>query len=371
MLKIISTQSRDSDTEVVGKTKNMVNIERLQQVRARKQEALDPRIGIVTPEHNLLAGVQAEWMIRLLNAMYFKHGVSSNPDKVKDAIEVGEIRSWFAVRDDEPIAIASLIRNGDGSQELGRAASLDRQHGVGGLLMLMAGLDHFLNNDAPLVAEVRVATQFGGIPNGMATQRNCFDHLGLIPHALIPAFHHGNPDRNELFAFSSSQEIEISEKLFMPGDPAALELLGSIVLPFAGLGWSSKQIGIGGSSHLDNGWEFVEDKPFGLVVPGGLNSSLESTVKRSEEQNSFTLIPIEMSPNMMGTVIGCMNEGFIPCGIDRNLGDKGHPILMLGKLREGAFLAPMQLKEDSIERVIANAMHRVGFEFRKSLKKSI
>lgn len=349
----------------------MNNLERaghLQPVIAQKQDKLDPRISIITPEHNLLAGTQAEWMIRLLNAMYFKHGVSNNPDKVKDAIEAGQINSWFAVRDDEPIAIASLIRNEDGSQELGRAASLDREHGIGGLLMLMAGLDHFLNNDSALVAEVRVATQFGGIPNGMATQRICFDRLGLIPHALLPSFHHGNPDRNEPFAWSSTQVLEFFEKFFMPDDPAALELLGSLVLPFAGLDLSSKQVSIGGSSHSVKSWTFVEDLPFGLVVPGGLNSSLESAIKRSEEQHTFTLLPIEMSPNMSGALIEGLSEGFIPGGLDRNPGNNGHPVAMLGKLGKGTLLTPMQLKEDSVGRGVAGAIHRSEFEIRKSLK---
>jgi len=349
----------------------MINIERLGQTveqKWRKVKELGQGVTIITPEHALLVETQAEWMIRLLNAMYFKHGVSNNPEKVKEAIEAGQINSWFAVRGDEPIAIASLIRNEDGSQELGRAASLDRAHGIGGLLMLMAGLDHFIHNDTPLVAEVRVATQFEGIPNGMATQRNCFDHLELVPHALIPAFHHGNPDRNEPFAFSSSEAIELIERMFIPDDPAALELLGSIALPFAGLDLSSKKVGIGGSSNSVKSWNFVEGLPFGLIVPGGLNSSLEFNVKKSEEQNPFTLIQIEMSPNMMGAVIGCMNEGFVPCGIDRKLGENRHPVLMLGRLRNGTVLAPTQLKEDSLDRGRAMAIHRVGLEFRKSLK---
>ncbi len=349
----------------------MNNLERaahIQPIVAQKQDRLDSRISIITPEHKLLAGIQAEWMIRLLNAMYFKHGVSSNPDKVKDAIDAGQIKSWFAIRDDEPIAIASLIRDGDdGREELGRAASLDREHSIGGLLMLMAGLDHFLSSHSPLVAEVRVAAEFGGIPSGMATQRICLDHLGLVPHALIPAFHHGNPDRNELFAFSSSEELEQFEKLFMPDDPAALALLRSIVLPLAGLGRSSKKIGIGGSSQLNQGWTFVDDIPFGLVVPEGPNSSLELTVKKSEEQNPFTLIPIELAPNMMGAVIGCMNAGFIPCGIDKTLGKNGHPILMLGRLRKGTLLAPMELKKGSIEPKISKALHIIEHKFIKSV----
>lgn len=348
----------------------MNNLERAAHIQpfvAQKQGRIDPRISIITPEHKLLAGIQAEWMIRLLNAMYFKHGVSSNPDKVKDAIEAGQIKSWFAIRDDEPIGIASLIKNVDGSQELGRAASLDREHGIGGLLMLMAGLDHFLNNDSALVAEVRVSAQFGGIPDGMATQRICFDRLGLIPHALLPSFHHGNPDRNEPFAWSSTQVLESFEKFFMPDDPAALELLGSLVLPFAGLDLSSKQVSIGGSSHSVKSWTFVEDLPFGLVVPGGLNSSLESAIKRSEEQHTFTLLPIEMSPNMSGALIEGLSEGFIPGGLDRNPGNNGHPVAMLGKLRKGTLLTPMQLKECSLEPRLAKAVNLVGHKFKKSV----
>jgi len=349
----------------------MIHIERLIQVRDRKMDrlsGLDNGVTIITPEHKLHTGKQVEWMIRLLNAMYFKHGVSNDPDKVAMAVESKQLKSWFAVRDDEPIAIASLIKNGDGTQELGRAASLDREHGIGGLLMLMAGLDHLLNNDSALVAEVRTATQFGGIPNGMATQRNCFDHLGLIPHALVPAFHHGNPDRNEQFAFSSSQQIEVIESLTLPDDTAALELLGSIVLPLANLEPSSKLVHIASTNNLVKSWTFVEGLPFGLIVPGGLNSSLDSNIKRSEKENPFTLIPIEMSPAVTGAIIGCMNQGFIPCGIDRNPGENGHPVVLLGKLRKGALVAPMQLKEDSLSGKRAGAIHRVDYEFRKSLK---
>lgn len=340
----------------------------IEQVIGQKFDRLDPSIRIITPEHKLLAGIQAAWMIGLLEAMYFKHGVSNNPDKLKADFEDGSINAWFAVRNDNPIAVAALIRNSDGSQELGRAASLDRKHGIGGLLMLMAGLDHFLNNESPLVAEVRLATKFEGIPNGWATQIICLDHLGLIPHAVLPPFHHGNPDRNEFFAFSSSQIIEIVENLFIPDDPIALEMFGSIVLPFAGLDLSSKQVSIGRTSPAIKSWTFQEGAPFGLVLPGDLNSSLESAIKRSEELNPFTLIPLELSPNMMGAIIGCMNAGFIPCGIDRNPGENGHPVVMLGKLRKGTLLAPVQLKEDSFERRRSLATHRVGYEFRKAQK---
>lgn len=340
----------------------------IEQVIGQKFERLNPGIRIITPEHKLIAGIQAEWMIGLLEAMYFKHGVSNNPGKLKADFEEGNINAWFAVREDEPVAVAALIRNADGSRELGRAASLDREHGIGGLLMLMAGLDHFLNNESPLVAEVRLATQFKGIPNGMATQKICLDRLGLIPHAVLPPFHHGNPDRNEFFAFSSSQIIEIIENLFIPDDPIALELFGSIVIPFAGLDLSSKQVSIGRTGPSVKSWTFQEGAPFGIVEPGGLNSSLESAIKRSEELNPFTLIPLELSPRMMGAIIGCMNEGFIPCGIDRNPGENGHPVVMLGKLRKGALLAPVQLKEDSFERRRSLATHRVGYEFKKAQK---
>ncbi len=343
----------------------------IQQLIDQKQSKLDPRISIITPEDNVPAEVQTKWMTKPLEEVYVEHGVTNNPSKLKADIEAGVIKPFFAVRNDEPVAVAALIKNEDGSQELGRAASLERGSGAGSLLMLKAGLDHFSQNDKPLVTEVRVSAHFEGIPDGMASQTTCFDHLGQIPHALAPEFSHGKPKRNEQFAISSSQEVEIKEKLYLPDDSAAIEMIVSMVLPFVGSNLLSKMVGLDGSSHQVESWEFVEGAPFGQVAPGGLNSSLESAIKKSEEQHTFTLIQLEMSPNMMGAVIGCMNAGFIPCGVDRNPGENGHPLLMLGRLRKGTLLAPMLLKAGSVERSRARAMHRVDFEFRKSLRKSI
>ncbi|KKT61137.1 MAG: hypothetical protein UW56_C0032G0004, partial [Candidatus Collierbacteria bacterium GW2011_GWD1_44_27] len=155
----------------------------MESVIERKTERLSKEVLIVSPEDNLTQDIQAEWLAQLLSTMYVEHGITKRRDSLLRDIADGNCKLWFAVKDEKPIGSAALVRQSDGSVEVGRAVSLE--NGVGGLLMLLAAQHHMMNAETPLVAEVRVSDEFEGVPSGEATQTVCFKHLGLIPQATV------------------------------------------------------------------------------------------------------------------------------------------------------------------------------------------
>jgi hypothetical protein len=346
----------------------MSHIEGLQTTIHKKREQLNPQVRILHPEHNLTASVQAGWMIQLLAKTYVSHGIAKVPDQVRSSIESGETTCWFAEKDGEPVGIASLITQSDGSAELGRAVATEKGQGIGGILMLMAAVRHLSRSNNPLVAEVRVSDEFAGIPSGEATQKICFGHIGLIPHALVPAFHHGEPDRNEQFAFSSSQKLKIPEVMHIPNVRGARELLFATAVTLARHATESITTWDRGTAPPFKGWSIVNGPPFSLVVPEGLRMSersLEKAVGEAEKSHPFTLIPVEMEPSMTGAIVECLSSGFAPCGVDRNPGEGGHPVLLLGKLRSDTLLAPMKLLDSAVPPQVRGAMTVIDDQFRK------
>jgi hypothetical protein len=70
---------------------------------------------------------------------------------------------------------------------------------------------------------------------------------------------------------------------------------------------------------------------------------------------------------MAGVILECLNNGFIPCGIAREAGENGHPVLLLGKLRKGTLLAPIKLLEGVLSKDQTEAFKTIDNEFRKSI----
>src|SRR3989344_5986562 len=167
-----------------------MDLEKLTQIIRHKSKSLPEGVNIISPEE-LPSETKADWLITLLSRMYVEHGITKHRDQLVVDIDSGNCRIWFATKDNLPIGSAAQVKQSDQAVEIGRAVSLT--NGVGGLLMLLAASDHFSRSDQPLVAEVRIADDFMGIPSGEATQVICFKHLAMIPHACIPASNHGNP----------------------------------------------------------------------------------------------------------------------------------------------------------------------------------
>ncbi|MCR4329794.1 MAG: hypothetical protein NUV65_04605 [Candidatus Roizmanbacteria bacterium] len=344
-----------------------MNIETIEQkIGEREQRIRDLSITVIEPEQSIGPEIQAQWMIDLLSKIYVNHGVTQNPQGVIDAIVSGDMRCWFALDvDNSPVSVAALIAQRDGAVELGRAVALQTNQGVGGLLMLTAALDHIQHSEQPLVAEVRMADEFHGVHSSHSTQVISFGHIGLHPHALVPAFHHGEPNRQEPFAFSSSRKILDPEKAFL-ADPTAQVWQATLGLmqEFA----PSIQVEMCESGSLEHGWTIVQEKPFVVVVPErSTTTNLDTTLQRADNLDAFTLIPISLSSEMAGAVNECLRLGLVPCGIDRSLDENGHPQLLMGRLRQGTMLAPMVQVPNALSQAQSSALRAIDQQFRKQI----
>jgi len=341
---------------------NDMNKEQVESVIERKTEQLSKEVLIISPEDNLPQDIQAEWLTQLLSAMYVEHGITKRRDSLLRDIASGNCRLWFAMKGDRPIGSAALVRQSDGSVEVGRAVSLE--NGVGGLLMLLAAQHHMMNADSPLVAEVRVSDEFGGVPSGEATQIVCFRHLGLNPQAAVPAFNHGNPNRQEMFVFSSSQLIPCGLSAFLPEDRASRELLLRTAVAMSRRSFGGDLSIRSGESTKEMKWTVADKLPFSVIVPDRAGVKFEMAIREAESSSQFTLVPLGASPANTTGIMECLNLGFVPCGFDRNRDKDGFPVLLLGKLKKGTLLAPIKIVSGVLEPDVAEAIQGIDRRFR-------
>jgi hypothetical protein len=340
-----------------------MNRQTLEAVIARKTETLSSGVSILTPSEGLPTNTQAEWLVSLLGQMYVEHGITKKREQLLADIESGRCKLWFALRDGVPIGSAALISQPDGSAEVGRAVSME--NGVGGLLMLMAAVEQLSSGNGPVLAEVRVSDNFAGVPSGEATQTICFHHLGMHPQALVPAFNHGIPVRQEQFLFSSTDRMKASEPIMLPDDRATIDLLSATALSLV---QNSFVDGVNTRVTSERltlpGWSIVAMEPFSVIVPDGSGTSLGVALANAENRNAFSLIPLSTKPQNASAIIECLNHCFVPCGFDRNPDIEGFPVLMLGKLRQGTLLAPIKLISDLFGINFVQTVKRIDQEFR-------
>lgn len=340
-----------------------MNKERIDILVEKKKERLPTGVSILGPTE-LTTEIQADWLVELLGKVYVQHGITKDWESLWLDIVEEKCRPWFAVRDGRPIASAALIKQADGSVEIGRAVSLE--NGVGGLLMLLAVANHLGNSTGPIVAEVRVSEQFLGVPSGEATQTICFKHLALNPQALMPAFNHGEPNRQEMFLFSSSEKIGASGSIILPDDRASIDLIAKTAMALATDGFQKAlEVKTSKEQRSWSRWDMVFQEPFNLVVPGE-GSRLETVIGAAGSKSPFTLISLPTNAIHSPAIIECLEAGFIPCGFDRNLDDKGHPVLLLGKLRKGTLLAPIKIVCGLFSPRVVSAINSIDKRFRNS-----
>jgi len=280
-----------------------------------KSNQRNPDVRLFAPGE-LSVGKTADRLISLLQNLYIQHGITKNREGLEDDIRCGKVLTWFAVKNNEFIATASLVKQNDGSWELGRAVSLDRGNGIGKKAMLGA-LEFHLNNHRglALIGEVRAADDFKGIPSGLATQKIFFDLINKIiptsPFAVAPLFSHGNPLRNEQFILTATdvdQTKTISEKIANVSENRSTE-------------------GIVPKLHS------VTETPFRLLVPNDDGRNASEVIEESEHFNGCSLFPIEVTDKNI-PLIGVLknNINMVFCGVDRVLGKEGKPVLLIATL---------------------------------------
>lgn len=302
------------------------------------KELLNEQLGITkerNPEMQILAPGDLTWektadnLIKLLQAMYVEHGITKNREKLVNDIASGNVLTWFALKNRNFIATASLIKQGDGAWELGRAVSLDRGNGVGKSVILEALKFHVENHpNTPLTAEVRGASEFKGIPSGLATQKIFFglvnNILPITPFAVAPLFAHGSPVRNEQFILSATD--------VKPGKTISQKVSDTIN--------NRSTKGIILKLHV------IQTSPFRLAVPNNDGKNASEIAAQSKDFNGCSLFPVEATDKNM-PLIGMLstNPEMVICGIDRMFGKDGKPVILFATIGFRVNLAPTQVSE--------------------------
>lgn len=302
-----------------------------------KASSLPGNLEVLSP-CELEPGFAAQTIITLLESTYANHAISRDPKRFKHDIATGMVKPWIVTRERQPVACAALIAQSDGTFEVGRAVSVENGSGTGKIAMLTAAQ----SSPHSLVAEVRLADEFAGISSGEATQRICFGILELVPHAIIPAFAHGNPTRNEMFAFSAAR-VAHSERTITD---SVMETLS---------GRTSRGV----AQKL----AVVQEKPFRIAVPSDSGTDLSEfhTVSRFGE-SGCTMVPLEVTDQNLATIAWLTEHEFIPAGLDRNLGPSGLPVILLATLAHGTLLSPTKIGS-SLTVDMQRDIHRISKQF--------
>lgn len=150
----------------------------------------------------------ARTMVAILSANYGRHNLSSSWEPLSNDIKTGKVLPFISFdQQKNPVACAALIRLNDHEVEIGRGACWPGRSGGHALPLLLAAHRWQSGSAFPesqiLRAEVRTAKPTKEVPGGQATQVICLGKIGLIPTAIAPLFHHGIPDRQEIFILAS------------------------------------------------------------------------------------------------------------------------------------------------------------------------
>lgn len=277
---------------------------------------------IITPG-SLSPELTAHHLVELLCKVYVSHGITKNTDQVVEDLRNGKLQTWFSKSNGNFVATASLIHQSNGEVEIGRAVSLEKGHGK--MLMLLAAQECAKNKlQKPIVAEVRAAKEFKGIPSGEATQHITLGLLQLVPHAIAPLFAHGDPLRQESFILARNDIKKLN-----PVTEQACQTLTNRDLR-------------GPIPRVMN----IQNEPFNIVVPSdeGLDISQLMATLSHELERGFTLFPIETTDRNL-PLIGSLltNPRVVLCGIGPTAQNSSHSVVLLGTVGPATLVAPSKI----------------------------
>lgn len=166
----------------------------------------------------------ASIMMDILAQNYGTHNLTSNIEPLTKDIQTGRVRAFLALKPgDSVFACAALIQLNEHDVEIGRGACIPNSGGGGGMPLLKAAESWEKGIDFPetsmLRAEVRTAKSTKEVPDGIATQVLCLNKIGLSPTGFAPLFHHGEPNRQEMFLLASMHRNNIKTNRDFPKIP--------------------------------------------------------------------------------------------------------------------------------------------------------
>ena len=317
----------------------------------QKAQSFPGELAILGP-NDLDPDRAAETFIDLLQQTYVNHGVSQNPALFGSGIRNHQIEPFVVTRDAVPVACAALIKQSDGAKEIGRAVSIENSTGVGKIAMLTAALS---TDHSQLVAEIRLADKFAGIPGGEATQRICHGILGLTVHAILAPFQHGSHPStgakyNEVFGFASKNVKLIKDSPVQTAKQVIVNR-STTNIPLKGI-------------------EIVQTNPFRVGVVSDMGMNLTDFQQESRlGKPGCTLVSIEANDQSMSTIDWLMTHDFILSGIDRLPGNNGLPILFLSTLAHGSLLAPTR-PSDTLPKNLRSDIRDISIQLNQLLERS-
>ena len=169
--------------------------------------------------------------------------------------------------------------------------------------------------------------------------------------------------------FFPLQKIEAKAPVILPADKASLDLIAGTALAMASDAFADGlSVKVSSEFPFTPKWNLVRQEPFSLVVAGDGGSDLSTVLAAAEGRSPFTLIPLSAKWGNTTAIVECLNEGFVPCGFDRNVNNDGHPVLLLGKLREGTLLAPIKIVNGLLSSNVEAAIRRINQSFKSSVR---
>jgi hypothetical protein len=328
----------------------MNNIEKELSRAWQKAQGFPGELKILTPDQ-LDPAFAASTVVKLLQQTYVSHGITENSDGVEADIKSQKVEPWIVTRDNRPVACAALVHQSDGSVEIGRAVSIENGSGAGKIAMLEAARS---KGSAPLVAEIRLADSFAGVPSSEATQRICHGILELAVHAILPPFRHGRhpisgSKYNEMFGFAAEQINLINDS---PVQTAQDVLQGR------------------NPAGIPKNIQIVQSTPFKVAIlsDSGLNTTDFLKTSRKGEPGC-TMVAAEATDQNLASIAWLMGHDFILTGIDRNLGDNGLPILLLATLAHGTMLAPTKAS-DTLPKQLKADIFQISNQFNHLIERS-
>lgn len=288
-------------------------------------------------------------MINILSQNYGTHNIASNVLALTKTINNGDVKAFL--KSDEngfPIACAALVKINEFEVELGRAACIPGSNGGNGQLMIEAFSQWKNNNLFPdskiLRAEVRTAKSTKEVPGGQATQAICLNKIGFIPTAMVPIFHHGVPDRQEVFLLASiikeNNNLNFDSEKLLPttiGGKTEREMFSIFWKRFFGKlpNFSNKSGENSGSINL----EAKVSGPIVEVRTSENTNNIDFVIEKFfEADGRFALarIPIDLSIEQIASVSAQLRKsGFKLAGFEPSINEGAISIdILFGKLSE-------------------------------------
>jgi len=325
----------------------------------------------------------AQILMQILAANYGRHNLTNDLTPLVEDIKASKIQPFIQFSEGEPVACAALIRMNQFDVEVGRGACLPGKNGGKGAPLIEATRaweesSVFPDSDV-LRAEVRVAKATKEVPGSHATQVVCLQKMGLMPTAIAPLFHHGEPDRQELFVLASKFRSKALLSIYVPKlAPVPASAFATedefIVFSHFWKGVFGRELNVIRMTRREARTKFttVRGGPLLIVRPDSFTALAKTKLELPFDQSTrFALARIPLSDDtarITGQIGELREQNFKLVGFEPVLSDKGFGVdLLMGLLSQDgiAKLVHPSFAEGVFPGEIEDALMEISLRWRK------